>query len=102
MLKRVIEGIIGKALKGRRDNVVLATKAHITMGDAAYEALKPMIGGMRNIMHVRAHWDEITGLYTHTPVQSVRDHPDPAPAASHALLIMVREGRAARGANEFR
>ena len=27
------EEIVGKALKGRRDNVVLATKAHIPMGD---------------------------------------------------------------------
>lgn len=27
------EEIVGKALKGRRDNVVLATKAHLPMGD---------------------------------------------------------------------
>jgi aryl-alcohol dehydrogenase-like predicted oxidoreductase len=27
------EGIVGKALKARRDNVVLATKAYIPMGD---------------------------------------------------------------------
>jgi aryl-alcohol dehydrogenase-like predicted oxidoreductase len=29
----VIEGIVGKTLKGRRDNVVLATKVHIPRGD---------------------------------------------------------------------
>jgi hypothetical protein len=29
----VIEGIIGKPLKGRRDNIVLATKAHLPVGD---------------------------------------------------------------------
>jgi len=28
----VIEGIVGQALKGRRDNIVLATKAHMPMG----------------------------------------------------------------------
>ena len=27
------ESIVGKALKGRRDNVILATKVHGTMGD---------------------------------------------------------------------
>ncbi len=27
------EEIVGKALKGRRDNIVLATKAHLPMGD---------------------------------------------------------------------
>jgi TnpA family transposase len=56
-------GIIAKALKDRRDNVVLATKAHIPIG-AAFEALKPMIGGTRNSTHVRAHWDEILRLAT--------------------------------------
>ncbi|MEW7271785.1 Tn3 family transposase [Klebsiella pneumoniae] len=33
-------------------------------GDAAYDALKPMIGGTLNIKHVRAHWDEILRLAT--------------------------------------
>jgi aryl-alcohol dehydrogenase-like predicted oxidoreductase len=28
----VIEGVVGQALKGRRDNIVLATKAHMPMG----------------------------------------------------------------------
>ena len=32
--------------------------------DAAYDALKPMIGGTLNIKHVRAHWDEILRLAT--------------------------------------
>jgi Tn3 transposase DDE domain len=40
------------------------TKLYIPKGDAAYETLKPMIGGSLNIKHVRAHWDEILRLAT--------------------------------------
>jgi TnpA family transposase len=40
------------------------TKLYIAKGDAAYEALKPMIGSTLNIKHVRAHWDEILRLAT--------------------------------------
>jgi TnpA family transposase len=40
------------------------TKLFIPKGDAAYDALKPMIGGTLNIKHVRAHWDEILRLAT--------------------------------------
>lgn len=40
------------------------TKLYIPKGEAAYDALKPMIGGMLNIKHVRAHWDEILRLAT--------------------------------------
>ncbi|HIE4356009.1 TPA: Tn3 family transposase, partial [Proteus mirabilis] len=40
------------------------TKLYIPKGDAAYDALKPMIGGTLNIKHVRAHWDEILRLAT--------------------------------------
>jgi TnpA family transposase len=40
------------------------TKLYIPKGDAAYEALKPMIGSTLNIKHVRAHWDEILRLAT--------------------------------------
>ena len=40
------------------------TKLYIPKGDAAYEALKPMIGGTLNIKHVRAHWDEILRMAT--------------------------------------
>ena len=40
------------------------TKLYILKGDAAYETLKPMIGGTLNIKHVRAHWDEILRLAT--------------------------------------
>ncbi|MCD6893627.1 Tn3 family transposase, partial [Escherichia coli] len=40
------------------------TKLYISKGDAAYDALKPMIGGTLNIKHVRAHWDEILRLAT--------------------------------------
>ena len=40
------------------------TKLYIPKGDAAYDALKSMIGGTLNIKHVRAHWDEILRLAT--------------------------------------
>jgi TnpA family transposase len=40
------------------------TKLYIPKGEAAYDALKPMIGGALNIKHVRAHWDEILRLAT--------------------------------------
>ncbi|HBU0344697.1 TPA: transposase, partial [Klebsiella pneumoniae] len=40
------------------------TKLYIPKGDAAYDALKPMIGGTLNIKHVRAHWDEILRMAT--------------------------------------
>jgi len=40
------------------------TKLYIPKGEAAYDALKPMIGGTLNIEHVRAHWDEILRLAT--------------------------------------
>ena len=40
------------------------TKLYIPKGDAAYDALKPMIGGTLNIKHVRAHWDDILRLAT--------------------------------------
>lgn len=41
-----------------------APKLYIPKGDAAYDALKPMIGGTLNIKHVGAHWDEILQLAT--------------------------------------
>ncbi|WNV02976.1 Tn3 family transposase (plasmid) [Candidatus Methylospira mobilis] len=40
------------------------TKLYIPKDDAAYDALKPMIGGTLNIKHIRAHWDEILRLAT--------------------------------------
>ncbi|MBK1736114.1 Tn3 family transposase, partial [Halorhodospira abdelmalekii] len=40
------------------------TKLYIPKGEAAYEALHPMIGGTLNIKRVRAHWDEILRLAT--------------------------------------
>jgi len=40
------------------------TKLYIPKGDAAYDALKPMIGGTLNIKHVHAHWDDILRLAT--------------------------------------
>ena len=40
------------------------TKLYVPKSEAAYDALKPMIGGTLNIKHVRAHWDEILRLAT--------------------------------------
>ena len=40
------------------------TRLYIPRGEAACDALKPMIGGTLNIKHVRAHWDEILRLAT--------------------------------------
>ena len=40
------------------------TKLYIPKGEAAWDALKPMIGGTLNIKHVRAHWEEILRLAT--------------------------------------
>lgn len=40
------------------------TKLYIPKGDAAYDGLKPMIGGTLNIKAIRAHWDEILRLAT--------------------------------------
>jgi TnpA family transposase len=40
------------------------TKLYIPKGEATYDALKPMIGGLLNIKQVRAHWDEILRLAT--------------------------------------
>lgn len=40
------------------------TKLYIPKGEAAYEWLKPMIGGTINIKQVRAHWNEILRLVT--------------------------------------
>ena len=40
------------------------TKLYIPKGEAAYDALKPMIGGTLNIKHIRDHWDEILRLAT--------------------------------------
>ena len=42
-----------------------ATKLFIPKGDAAYDALKPMISSDRlNIKQIRAHWDEILRFAT--------------------------------------
>ncbi len=53
-----------RASASRRASATGDTKLYIPKGDAAYDALKPMIGGTLNIKHVRAHWDEILRLAT--------------------------------------
>ena len=40
------------------------TRLYVPKGQAAYDALKPMIGGALNIKQVRDHWDEIMRLAT--------------------------------------
>jgi len=40
------------------------TRLYIPKGKAAYDALKPMIGGALNIKQIRLHWDEILRLAT--------------------------------------
>ena len=40
------------------------TKLYIFKRDTGYDALKPTIGGLLNIKHIRAHWDEILRLAT--------------------------------------
>ncbi|WP_328687774.1 aldo/keto reductase [Streptomyces phaeochromogenes] len=84
------EEIVGKALKGRRDNVVLATKAHLPMGD------DPNQQGSSRRWLVRALEDSLRRLGT--------DHVDlfqihrPAPDTDieetlSALTDLVRAGK---------
>lgn len=40
------------------------TKLYIPKGDAAYEALRPVIGGPLNTKAIRTHWDDILRLST--------------------------------------
>ncbi|MFJ9031657.1 aldo/keto reductase [Streptomyces sp. NPDC102274] len=93
------EEIVGKALKGRRDNVVLATKAHLPMGD------DPNQRGNSRRWLVRALEDSLRRLGT--------DHVDlfqihrPAPDTDveetlSALTDLVREGKVrAIGSSSF-
>ena len=43
------EEIVGKALKGRRDRVVLATKLHSRMGDATLDRIDELVPPRTNI-----------------------------------------------------
>lgn len=93
------EEIVGKALKGRRDNVVLATKAHLPMGD------DPNQQGNSRRWLIRALEDSLRRLGT--------DHVDlfqvhrPAPDTDveetlSALTDLVRAGKVrAIGASTF-
>ena len=40
------------------------TKLFVPKNDTPYDALKPMIGGILNVKHIRSHWDEILRLAT--------------------------------------
>ncbi|NBM16089.1 aldo/keto reductase [Streptomyces sp. GC420] len=84
------EEIVGKALKGRRDNVVLATKAHLPMGD------DPNQQGNSRRWLTRALEDSLRRLQTdHVDVFQVhRPAPDTdVEETLSALTDLVRAGK---------
>jgi aryl-alcohol dehydrogenase-like predicted oxidoreductase len=84
------EEIVGKALKGRRDNVVLATKAHLPMGDDPNER-----GNSRRWL-VRALDNSLRRLQTdHVDLFQIH-RPDPDTDVEEtlsALTDLVRAGK---------
>jgi aryl-alcohol dehydrogenase-like predicted oxidoreductase len=84
------EVIVGEALKGRRDNVVLATKAHLPMGD------DPNQRGNSRRWLVRALDDSLQRLQTdHVDLFQVH-RPDPDTDVAEtlsALTDLVRAGK---------
>ncbi|MFD8613684.1 aldo/keto reductase [Streptomyces sp. NPDC059631] len=84
------ETVVGKALKGRRDDVVLATKVHFPMGDG------PNSGGNSRRWIVRAVEDSLRRLGTdwidlyqvHRP-----DHRTDVEETLSALTDLVRQGK---------
>ncbi|MFD4560694.1 aldo/keto reductase [Streptomyces sp. NPDC058469] len=84
------EEIVGKALKGRRDNVVLATKAHLPMGD------DPNQRGNSRRWLVRALEDSLRRLGTdHVDLFQIhRPEPDTdVEETLSALTDLVRAGK---------
>jgi len=93
------EEILGKALKGRRDNVVVATKAHLPMGD------DPNQQGNSRRWLVRALDDSLRRLQTdHVDLFQVH-RPDPSVDVEEtlsALSDLVHSGKVrAIGASSF-
>ncbi|WP_103516470.1 aldo/keto reductase [Streptomyces sp. SM10] len=93
------EEIVGKALKGRRDQVVLATKAHLPMGD------DPNMRGNSRRWLVRALEDSLRRLGTdHVDLFQVH-RPDPDTDVEEtlsALTDLVRAGKVRHvGASTF-
>ncbi|WP_433725761.1 aldo/keto reductase [Nocardia sp. CA-129566] len=93
------ETIVGKAIKDRRDNVVLATKAHLPMGD------DPNQQGNSRRWLVRALDDSLRRLQTdHVDLFQVH-RPDPSVDVEEtlsALSDLVRSGKVrAVGASTF-
>jgi aryl-alcohol dehydrogenase-like predicted oxidoreductase len=84
------EEIVGKALKGRRDNVVLATKAHLPMGD------DPNQQGNSRRWLIRALDDSLHRLQTdHVDLFQIH-RPDPDTDLEEtlsALTDLVRAGK---------
>ncbi len=84
------EEIVGKALKGRRDDVVLATKVHFPMGKGPNE------GGNSRLWIMREVEDSLRRLDTdHIDLYQIH-RPDPATDISEtlgALTDLVRQGK---------
>ena len=84
------EQIVGKALKGRRDNVVLATKAHNPMGD------DPNMRGNSRRWLTRAVEDSLTRLQTDYIDLYQIHRPDPETDIEEtlsALTDLIRAGK---------
>ncbi|MFE3514606.1 aldo/keto reductase [Streptomyces sp. NPDC059166] len=84
------EEIVGKALKGRRDRVVLATKAHLPMGD------DPNMRGNSRRWIVRALEDSLRRLGTDHVDLFQMHRPDPDTDVEEtlsALTDLVRAGK---------
>ncbi|OPF84557.1 aldo/keto reductase [Streptomyces antioxidans] len=84
------EEIVGKALKGRRDEVVLATKAHFTMGE------DPNYGGNSRRWITREIEDSLRRLDTdHIDLYQIH-RPDPTTDVDETLSVLsdlVRAGK---------
>jgi aryl-alcohol dehydrogenase-like predicted oxidoreductase len=81
------EEIVGQALKGRRDNVVLATKAHLPMGD------DPNQQGNSRRWLIRALDDSLYRLQTdHVDLFQVH-RPAPDTDVEETLTDLVRAGK---------
>ncbi|MFE2420996.1 aldo/keto reductase [Streptomyces hokutonensis] len=84
------EEIVGKALKGRRDNVVLATKAHLPMGDDPNErgnSRRWLVRALENSLR-RMQTDHVDLFQIHRP-----DPDTDVEETLSALTDLVRAGK---------
>ena len=84
------EVVIGQALAGRRDDVVLATKGRAPMGDGPNQSGASRLNLMRALdaSLKRLNTDYVDIYYTHTP-----DYTTPIEETLRALDDMVRAGK---------